>query len=89
MEIIGAMTFSSPIAMNPAAMIKVKKYPFLGSFERPYPLAKISMPGKILSLETAWKTFGALTREARADDNVAAKIPINTNGPHNEILSMI
>ena len=35
-----------------------------------------------------WKTFGALTRLARAEEIVAAKIPAVTSGPNPDIISI-
>ena len=43
------------------------------------------MYGNISSLQTAWKTFGAPTKLASADERVAAKIPIITAGDQIEI----
>ena len=77
------------MAVNPAAMARVRRYPFRGSPFRPYSRPKISIPGKILSLQTAWKILGALTREARAEERVAANIPAVMSGAHTDILDMI
>lgn len=89
LEIIGAMTFNSPIAIKAAEITSVRRYPLRGSPFLPNSFPKISMYGNILSLHTAWNTFGALTNDARADDSVAAKIPISTRGPHKETFSKI
>jgi hypothetical protein len=47
------------------------------------------MYGNISSRQTAWKTLGAPTKLASADDNVAAKIPMMTNGAQTEIFCII
>lgn len=36
----------------------------------------------MLSLHRAWKTLGALTREARADERVAENVPAMMRGPN-------
>ena len=35
-----------------------------------------------------WNTLGALTRLARAEERVAAKIPAVTNGPNHDTISI-
>lgn len=61
--------------MNPIAMKNVRIYPRTGSLFFPYPRANHLIFGYSSSLQSAWKTFGADTKLAKADDRVAAKQP--------------
>jgi hypothetical protein len=63
-----------PIKINMTAIIKVRMYPLTGSWLFPKPFPKNSRYGKILSLQRAWNTFGALTKLAKALDKVAFEI---------------
>lgn len=56
-------------------MKNVKIYPRTGSLFFPYPRANHLIFGYSSSLQSAWKTFGADTKLAKADDRVAAKQP--------------
>ena len=61
--------------MHPKDMRNTKMYPLNGSLLAPCPFPKNPMKGYKLSLASACKTRGAPTREAIAEDNVAAKHP--------------
>ena len=61
--------------MQPRDIKNTKTYPLKGSLFAPYPELKKLIPGYKLSLASACKTRGAPTREAIAEDNVAAKHP--------------
>ena len=56
-------------------MKNVKMYPRTGSLFLPYPRANHLILGYSSSLHRAWKTFGADTKLANAEDKVAAKHP--------------
>lgn len=75
LEMSGAIAFNSPIRITATAMIKVKMYPRTGSLFLPKPFPNQPIFGYSLSLHSAWNTFGADTKLARADERVAAKHP--------------
>lgn len=64
-----------PIKINAVAIINVNIYPLIGSLFFPNPFANHSIFGYSLSLQRAWNTLGADTKDANADDKVAAKQP--------------
>lgn len=70
-----ALIFNLPIRMKAKAMRKATMYAKKGSLFFLNPFPKIPIPGYKLSLHKAWKIFGADTRQAKADERVAAKQP--------------
>ena len=65
-----------------------RTYPRNGSLLAPYPLLKNPMNGYKLSLASACKTRGAPTREAIAEDRVAAKHPAKIKYPVYDIFAI-
>lgn len=82
------MLLKLPIRINATDIINVSMYPRTGSLLWPYPFANHTIPGYNLSLQSAWKTFGADTKEAKAEDNVAAKHPAYIIGPTHDTSSI-
>jgi len=84
-----ATAFTSPIKTNMMAMTLVAIEALTGSFLSVVPLDNHLLrllKGNTLSPPIACNVRGAIIKEPRADEMVAAANPIGIMGPHNAIL---
>ena len=81
--ISGAIAFSSRSMIAPSTISDVRKVALRGSplFVR---VARAPLRGTMLWLPRAWRIRGAPTKEASAEEKVAASSPARTAGPQNE-----
>ena len=88
METTPAIKSSWPMKTLAPAMPKESSVPRRGLPDGPWPLAKETRKGTILSEARDFKILGAPRNEAMAEDRVAETTPALINQPYTEICFM-